>query len=117
VLVVEDEPDFLETYTRLLELRGLRAITAGTRQEGVRLIQREAVALVIVDLRLPDGDGLDVVRIARSAPMPLPAIVITGLNSEASRSAALAAGAVACLAKPFTAAAFGAAVERALGAH
>ena len=106
VLVVDDEPDFQVTYVRLLGRQGLRAITTGSRHEGLALIEREALVLVISDLRLPDGDGLDVVRAARRAPTPVPTIVITGLGSEASRLAALSAGASAYLAKPFSAAAF-----------
>ena len=67
VLVVDDEPDFQVTYVRLLGRQGLRAITTGSRHEGLALIEREALVLVISDLRLPDGDGLDVVRADRKS--------------------------------------------------
>jgi DNA-binding response OmpR family regulator len=54
-------------------------------------------------LRLPDGDGLDIVRAARRTPTPTPSLVVTGFASDASRAAALAAGAAEYLAEPFAA--------------
>ena len=59
--------------------------------------------LVISDLRLPDGDGLDVVRAARALSDPPPVIVVTGYPSDNLRRAALGAGAATFLAKPFSA--------------
>ena len=80
VLVVDDEDDFLATYERLLRRQGYDVVTATSRAAGLAALAGEPPHLVISDLRLPDGDGLDVVR------------------------AALAAGATTFLAKPFAAA-------------
>jgi len=115
VLVVDDEQDLVASYERLLRRQGYRVIARGSRHDGLAVIEREPLALVISDLRLPDGDGLDVVRAARCAPTPIPAIVVTGFGAAASRQAALAAGAFAYLAKPFAAADFTAAVQQAVG--
>ncbi|MBI4269288.1 MAG: response regulator [Candidatus Rokubacteria bacterium] len=117
VLVVDDEPDFQVTYERLLGRQGLRVVTAGSRHEGLALVERGSLVLVIADLRLYDGDGLDVVRAARQACRSLPVIVITGFGSESSRLAALHAGASAYLTKPFTAAAFASLVAETLGSR
>lgn len=114
VLVVDDEADFLVTYDRLLRRQGCRTITAGTRQAALAVLEREPVALLIADVRLPDGDGLDVVRAARARPEPPPVIVVTGLSSEPSRRQALAAGATAYLAKPFSTSALASMVRAAL---
>lgn len=114
ILVVDDEADFTATYARLLRRFGYCVIAASSRHEGLESIQVEPVDLVITDLRLPDGDGLDVVRSARMKASPPPVIVVTGFASEASRQAALAAGACAYLPKPFSAAAFTALVESTL---
>jgi CheY-like chemotaxis protein len=73
------------------------------------------VALVVSDLRLPDGDGLDVVRAARAAPVPARAIVVTGFPSAESRQAAMAAGASAFVVKPFSASGLAQVVSRVLG--
>ena len=102
ILVVDDEADLLATYDRLLRRQGYRTITAGTRQAALAALEGEPLGLIISDLRLPDGDGLDVVRAARARLHPPPVIVVTGFPSEQSRRQALAAGATAYLAKPFS---------------
>jgi len=56
-------------------------------------------------LRLPDGDGLDIIRAARARDPQVPVIVVTAFASRAARDAALASGASAFLAKPFPASA------------
>lgn len=106
VLVVDDESDLVMTYERLLRRQGYRTISAGSRQAGLAALQAQPVRLVIADLLLPDGDGLDVVRAARALPSPPPVLVATVLASRESRRNALAAGAAAFLAKPFATAAF-----------
>lgn len=104
ILIVDDEADLVTTYERLLRRRGYCVVSAGSCREGLLVIEREPLALVVTDLRLPDGDGLDIVRAARRTPTPTPSLVVTGFASEASRAAALAAGAAGYLAKPFAAA-------------
>ena len=114
ILVVDDEADFVANYQRLLRRRGYRVVSAGSRGDGLVILERDPLALVITDLRLPDGDGLELVRAARRLPTPTPSIVVTGFASEASRMAALAAGASGYLAKPFAAASFISLVEKML---
>jgi DNA-binding response OmpR family regulator len=114
VLVVDDEADFLATYERLLRRQGYHVVVATTRAAGVAAVASEHPDVVISDLRLPDGSGLDVVRAARSMPEPPSVIVITGYPSAETRHAALAAGATAFLAKPFAAAGLVAAIRSSL---
>jgi DNA-binding response OmpR family regulator len=104
VLVVDNEADFLATYERLLRRQGYEVMTATSRAAGLAAVAAERLDLVISDLRLPDGDGLDVVRAARGVPDPPPVIVVTGYPSDETRRAATAAGATAFFAKPFAAA-------------
>ena len=106
VLVVEDETDLAVSYARLLRRQGYRVTCAGSREAALQLIAEEPVRLVIADLRLPDGDGLDIVRAARALLKPPPVLVATVFASRASRQAALAAGAGAFLVKPFDAETF-----------
>ncbi|HEY7540821.1 MAG TPA: response regulator [Methylomirabilota bacterium] len=118
ILLVDDEADLLSTYERLLRRSGYRVVSAGSCRDGLLMVAREPLALVVTDLRLPDGDGLDIVRAARrTSPKPTPALVVTGFASEASRTASLAAGASGYLAKPFGAAALVALIEGTLGAR
>jgi DNA-binding response OmpR family regulator len=111
VLVVDDETDFLATYERLLRREGYDVVTVTSRAAGLAALAGEPPHLVISDLRLPDGDGLDVVRAAHGARDPLPVIVVTGYPSAENRRAALAAGATTFVAKPFAAAVLLAAVR------
>jgi two-component system response regulator PrrA len=111
VLVVDDEADFLATYERLLRREGYEVVTVTSRAAGLAALAGELPHLVISDLRLPDGDGLDVVRAARAARDPVPVIVITGYPSDETRRAAFAAGATTFLAKPFAAAVLLAAIR------
>jgi DNA-binding response OmpR family regulator len=69
VLAVEDEADLVATYKRLLRRYGYRVVAAGSREAGLAALKDEPPRLLIADLRLPDGDGLDVVRTTR-APCP-----------------------------------------------
>ncbi|MBI4636168.1 MAG: response regulator [Candidatus Rokubacteria bacterium] len=115
ILVVDDEADLVGTYERLLRRQGYRVISAGTRREALERVRSERLVLVVADLRLPDGDGLDIVRAARAVGSPPPVIVVTGFYSEASRRQALEAGAAAYLVKPFAISTFTALVEKVLG--
>jgi DNA-binding NtrC family response regulator len=115
VLVVDDEDDMRVTYERLLRRLGYRVALAKTRREGVMLLASERLALVVADVRLSDGSGLDVVAEARRAAEPVPAIVVTGYPSTDSRRLAREAGAAAFLVKPFTASAFTDLVRRTVG--
>jgi two-component system response regulator PilR (NtrC family) len=101
VLVVEDEADLLATYERLLRRWGYRVTAAASVAAGLIALERDRPDLVISDLRLPDGDGFQLVRAAREAPRPPPIIIVTGVPSEDRRRAAMTAGAAAFLAKPF----------------
>ncbi len=105
ILVVEDEADLAVTYDRLLRRQGYRVVTAASRGEGLKAIESAPPALVIADLRLPDGDGLDIIRAAHARDPQVPVIVVTAFASRAARDAALASGASAFLAKPFPASA------------
>ena len=102
VLIVEDEPDMVKTYERLLRRYGYRVESVGSRQAGLTALEADPPALLISDVRLPDGDGLDVVRRARALPAPPSIIVVTGFSVGPTRDAALAAGATAFVSKPFS---------------
>jgi two-component system response regulator PilR (NtrC family) len=108
ILVVDDEVDLVSTYERVLGRRGCRVISGGSRCAALALLERQPLLLLVTDVRLPDGDGLDLVRAVRQLPHPPPAIVVTGFGN---RTAALAAGAAAYLSKPLALSAFAALVE------
>lgn len=115
VLVIEDEVDLLRTYERLLRWMGCDVITAESGHEGLAIAQSRHVALAIVDLKLPDIEGLAVVRALRAGHDPPVVIVVTGFVSAQSRQAALAAGAAEYLGKPFSVLTFAALLRNVLG--
>ena len=114
ILIVDDELDLAATCERLLRRYGHRVLTSGSRHDALSLLALEDPRLLVCDVHLPDGDGLDVVRAARASAVPLPAIVMSGYVSHAAREDALEAGAQAYLAKPFAAAGFTAVVHEVL---
>jgi DNA-binding NtrC family response regulator len=116
ILIVEDEADLAATCVRLLRRNGHAVIAVGSRAAALAALGNATPAVLVSDVRLPDGDGLDVVRAAAAMQPSVPAVVMTGRASEAGRVAARAAGAVAYLPKPFTSESFARLVERALGA-
>jgi two-component system, NtrC family, response regulator GlrR len=116
ILIVEDEADLAATCVRLLRRNGHAVVAVGSRAAALAALGTAAPAVLVSDVRLPDGDGLDVVRAAAAMQPSVPAVVMTGRASEAGRVAARAAGAVAYLPKPFTSESFARLVERALGA-
>jgi DNA-binding response OmpR family regulator len=101
LLVVEDEPDMAVTYERALRRAGHRVVRAASRAEGMRLLQTVQPRLVIADLRLPDGDGLDIIRAAQAFDPAPPVIAVTAFALRTTRQAALDSGAQAFLATPF----------------
>jgi len=114
VLIVEDEADLAQTCERLLKRKGHHVRIVATCSAGLSALASGGSLLLICDVRLPDGDGVEVVRAAKRLEPPVPAIVMTAQASEAGRRAALASGADAYLIKPFTVAAFSSLVERTL---
>lgn len=114
VLVVDDESDLAESCARLLRRRGYHVVTADSYATGHAVLTGTSPALLVSDVRLPDGDGCDLVRAASALKPPVPAIVMSGYLSEASEMAARDAGAVAFLSKPFLIDVFAQAVEKAL---
>lgn len=114
ILVVDDEADLAATCARLLRRRGYDVVSAGTRRQALETLAGRHYDLVVTDLRLPDGDGLDVVRAARALALPRPVVVITGFGSAETRQQALATGACAFLPKPFSLIEFADLVDRLL---
>ena len=100
VLVVDDEADIRELLDLTLARMGLSADCAGTVAEARRFLERERYSLCLTDMRLPDGEGLDIVRLIGANYGETPVAVITAFGSADNAVAALKAGAFDYLAKP-----------------
>lgn len=112
LLLVEDESELAESCARLLRRRGYRVVVASSYEEGRAALTRTAPSLLVTDVGLPDGDGIALVVAATALEPAVPAVAMSALNRNA---AAVAAGAIGFLAKPFTLEDFGRTIDRALG--
>jgi len=101
VLVVDDEEDIRELLQLTLARMGLESDGAGTLAEACRLLRQNGpYQLCLTDMRLPDGNGLDLVRQIGELGQDLPVAVITAYGSMENAVAALKAGAFDYLSKP-----------------
>lgn len=101
VLVVDDEPGILKTLSRTLQLEGYGVLTASSAAEAEACLRKRAPDLVLMDVKLPDGNGLDILeRLGDGGVLPLPAIVISGNASIEDAVRALKLGAETYLEKP-----------------
>ena len=101
-LIVDDEPDLLDLLEMDMLRMGLDSARAGTVADALDQLRKGAFDLCLTDMRLPDGEGLSVVRhIADNFPN-MPVAVITAFGSAESAVAALKAGAFDYVEKPVT---------------
>ncbi len=99
-LVIDDDDVVRKTCVELLEARGHKTLSAASVGEGLRLFAEHRPAAVLLDLRLPDGTGIDVLReLQRQAP-GTPVVVISGHGSVAEAVEAMKVGATDFLEKP-----------------
>lgn len=100
VLVVDDEPDIRELIDLTLSRMGLAAECVGTVFAAQEALASQSFQLCLTDMRLPDGDGLEIVRLITELYAQTPVAVITAFGSAENAVAALKAGAFDYLAKP-----------------
>ena len=100
ILLVEDEPDIRRFARMALEIEGHEVFEADTLQRGLIEAGSRRPELAIVDLGLPDGDGVDLIRDLRTWSTA-PVIVLSARSGEADKIGALDAGADDYLVKPF----------------
>jgi two-component system, response regulator RegA len=100
LLIVEDDKSFLQRLARAMEGRGFVVTTAETVAEGLLQVEKAAPAFAVVDMRLGDGNGLDVISAMKKRRPEARAIILTGYGNIATAVNAVKLGAVDYLAKP-----------------
>ncbi len=100
LLIVDDDKPFLQRVARAMEARGYEVRTADSVAEGVKQAEASAPAYAVVDLRLEDGSGLDVVEQVRRRRPDSRVVILTGYGNIATAVTAVKLGAVDYLAKP-----------------
>ncbi|RMC94267.1 sigma-54-dependent Fis family transcriptional regulator [Aquitalea palustris] len=102
VLVVDDEPDIRELLELTLIKMGLEVVTAGNVGEATARLAREPFDLVLTDMRMPDGEGIEVVQFIADQSLDIPSAIITAYGSTESAVRAMKAGAFDYLSKPIS---------------
>ena len=103
VLIVEDDQDLRDVVRASLEVQGWSDITVAVDcASATSLLDHDQFDLVILDVHLPDGSGLDLVRRLRSISPDAHAVIVSGAATEDERVAGLAAGADDYVVKPFS---------------
>lgn len=102
ILVVDDSEETVELIKRNLESAGFSMYTASNVQTAIRSLDALAIDLVITDLKMPDGNGLEIVRHASENYKNLGILVITGFPSIQGAIESIRIGAEEYLVKPFT---------------
>jgi DNA-binding response OmpR family regulator len=101
ILVVEDEARIASFVSKGLATNGFRSEVVGTGLEALARLRRSDIALVILDLGLPDIDGLDLLRLLRREGNGVPVIILSARGEVDDRVRGLEAGADDYLGKPF----------------
>jgi len=104
ILVIEDNPQNLELMSYLLRAFGYIVLTAGDGAEGIEVVRREKLDLIICDVHLPRVDGYEVARQLKRDPMHcrIPLVAVTALAMVGDREKVLAAGFDGYIDKPIT---------------
>jgi len=100
ILLVDDEPDLLDLMELTLVKMGLETDRATSVAEARAQLARTRFDLCLTDMRLGDGEGLEVIALASALPVPVPVAVITAFGNAGNAVAALKAGAFDYLSKP-----------------
>jgi two-component system response regulator AtoC len=101
ILLVDDDPEFSQFARTLLTEKGMQVVTASTKAEGLGAYEKYSPACVILDICLPDGSGVDLVRPIRSSDATIPIVVVSGQGSVDEVVRAMKEGANDYIKKPF----------------
>lgn len=101
ILVADDEPAIVRFLRASLESQGYRVSAVGDARAALDIVRRGAADLLVLDLGLPDMDGLDVIKRIRESGEALPIIVLTSREKESAKVEALDSGADDYVTKPF----------------
>jgi len=115
ILVIDDSSELRSLLETILPFGGYQTASAGTAQEGLEKVSQLRPDLILVDLELPDTNGLKLLEELKHRQLAIPTVMMTGYGSEGVASRALHAGALGYLVKPFTTEEVLSSVEKALG--
>lgn len=100
VLLVDDEQGFVDVLTKRLRRRNIEVASVLCGKEGVRALRGQSFDIAVLDLKMEDMDGIEVLKIFKIMAPEMPVIILTGHGSEQAAREGLALGAVDYLMKP-----------------
>ena len=100
VLLVDDEEGFVEVMTKRLRRRNVNVTSVLSGKEGVRALRDRSFDIAVLDLKMEDMDGIEVLKIFKIMAPEMPVIILTGHGSEEAARDGLALGAADYLMKP-----------------
>jgi two-component system, OmpR family, alkaline phosphatase synthesis response regulator PhoP len=101
ILLVDDEPNIIELAQLYLEREGYRIITAPDGKSALEIVEQQRPALMVLDLMMPEVDGLEVCRTLRSKKDPVAILMLTARDEDIDKILGLELGADDYLTKPF----------------
>ena len=100
LLIVEDDSTFAQIIEGFLLKKGFKVVLVSTTKQAFKVLQQEQFALLLVDYRLPDGTGLDVLNYARDQGLMIPTIIMTSFNDVRTAVKSMQLGAFDYITKP-----------------
>lgn len=100
LLLVDDETGFLKVLSNRLSLRGVETVTAASGALALQALRKSDFHVMVLDLKMEDMDGIEVLKIVRKMAPDLPVIILTGHGSQAAAQDGMALGAYDYLTKP-----------------
>jgi DNA-binding response OmpR family regulator len=101
LLLIDDEKGFVATLAKRLARRNIRATQAYSGREGIQALRRGDFDVVVLDLKMEDMDGLEVLKIIKIMVPDLPVIMLSGHASDEAARTGIEAGAFDYLTKPY----------------
>ncbi len=101
ILIIDDEADVCTFFRRLLTRKGYGVVTAGNEPEAMRALEQGSFSVAMVDLKLPDTDGLTLLQMIKSRQPACEVIIMTGYSTVKTAVTAMQLGAYEYLEKPF----------------
>jgi DNA-binding response OmpR family regulator len=100
VLLVDDEEEFVETLADRMKMRDLEASTAHNGEEALSVVEQEEPDVIVLDLKMPGIDGIEVLRRVKKAYPKVEVIILTGHGTKKDEEAARSLGAFDYVTKP-----------------
>src|SRR4030067_1751472 len=114
ILVVDDDPVVIKSCERILKSDGYSIDSAVNGQDAINILHKKDYDLVVTDLKMPEGNGIDLIKWLRNSKTQTGIVIITGYPSQETIKDALDLGIIDYVPKPFTPAVITDVVNRAI---